>query len=257
MSTEQLVTLFISAWGWALLNFIWQGLVIGAVAALLLALLRGAPARWRYVVCAFSLALCLLLPLVQCLDVAPSDTDLIGELSPLAEQMPALVGAWALGAGLMFGRLALGLAWVARARRRSTAAPAEWQARLDALARRLGLTRPVRLRLLPELAGPIALGTLKPCVLLPAALLTRLPVDLLEALLAHELAHVRRWDTSPTCCRAPLRPCCSSTPSSGGSRPACARSASWSPTTSRPRPWATRVAWRWPCTPCPNWITRP
>lgn len=194
MSTEQLVTLFISAWGWALLNFIWQGLVIGAVAALLLALLRGAPARWRYAVCAFSLALCLLLPLVQCLDVAPSDTDLIGELSPLAEQMPALVGAWALGAGLMFGRLALGLAWVARARRRSTAAPAEWQARLDALARRLGLTRPVRLRLLPELAGPIALGTLKPCVLLPAALLTRLPVDLLEALLAHELAHVRRWD---------------------------------------------------------------
>jgi D-alanyl-D-alanine endopeptidase (penicillin-binding protein 7) len=29
------------------------------VAALLLALLRGAPARWRYAVCAFSLALCL------------------------------------------------------------------------------------------------------------------------------------------------------------------------------------------------------
>lgn len=194
MSLALAVDRFIGAWGWALLNFLWQGVVIGLVAALLLALLRGAPARWRYAVCALGLALCLALPLVQCLDAVPSDADFIGELSPLAAQMPALVGAWALGAAVMFGRLALGLAWVARARRRSEPAPAEWQARLDALARRLGVTRQVSLRLLPELAGPIALGTLKPCVLLPAALLTRLPVSLVEALLAHELAHVRRWD---------------------------------------------------------------
>lgn len=184
----------IHAWGWALLNFVWQGALIGAVAALLLALLRGASARWRYAVCAVSLGLCLGLPLAQCLELAPAEVEFAGELSAMARQMPALVSAWALGAALMLGRLALGLAWVGRARRRSRAAPPEWQARLDALARRLGLRRAVRLRLLPDLAGPITLGSLKPCVLLPAALLSRLPVDLLEALLAHELAHVRRWD---------------------------------------------------------------
>ncbi len=183
-----------NAWGWALLNFVWQGAVVGGVAALLLALLRGASARWRYAVCAVALGLCLGLPLAQCLDLAPAEVEFVDQLPPLAEQMPALVGAWALGTALMLARLALGLAWVARARRRSTPAPADWQARLDALARRLGLRRAVALRLLPELAGPIALGMLRPCVLLPAALLSRLPVDLLEALLAHELAHVRRWD---------------------------------------------------------------
>ncbi|MBW8846186.1 MAG: serine hydrolase [Burkholderiales bacterium] len=184
-----------NAWGWALLNFVWQGAVIGGVTALLLAVLRGAPARWRYAVCALSLLLCLALPLAQCLDLAmPGEGDFTTELQPLAGQMPALVTAWALGAGLMLTRLALGLAWVGRARRRSTPAPAEWQARLDSLARRLGLSRAVSLRLLPGLAGPIAMGALKPCVLLPAALLSRLPVDLIEALLAHELAHVRRWD---------------------------------------------------------------
>lgn len=183
-----------NAWGWALVNFVWQGAVIGAAMLLLLTLLRGASARWRYAVCAAGLALCLGLPLAQCLDFAPGEADFIGELPPLAEQMPALVTAWALGTALMLARLALGLAWVGRARRRATPAPAEWQARLDALARRLGLQRAVALRLLPELAGPIALGLLRPCVLLPAALLTRLPVDQLEALLAHELAHVRRWD---------------------------------------------------------------
>lgn len=184
-----------NAWGWALLNFVWQGAIVGGVAALLLALMRGAPARWRYAVCAASLALCLGLPLAQCLALAaPAEGDFVSELSPLAEQLPALVSAWALGTALMLGRLAMGLAWVARARKRSLPASADWQARLDALARRLGLRRTVGLRLLDGLSSPIALGMLKPCVLLPAALLSRLPVDLLEALLAHELAHVRRWD---------------------------------------------------------------
>lgn len=182
-----------NAWGWALLNFIWQGAAIGAGAALLLALLRGASARRRYAVCAAALLLCIVLPLAQCLDLAPAEVEFNGEL-PLAGQMPALVSAWALGTGLMLGRLALGLAWVTRARRRSTPAAAEWQARLDVLARRLGLRCAVPLRLLSGLSGPITLGTFKPCVLLPAALLSRLPADLLEALLAHELAHVRRWD---------------------------------------------------------------
>jgi D-alanyl-D-alanine endopeptidase (penicillin-binding protein 7) len=185
---------FIQAWGWALLNFVWQGLVVGAVAGLLLTLLRGAPARWRYAVCGLSLGVCLALPLLQCLDINAAEGDFTEELQPLAEHLPALVGAWSLGAGLMALRMGLGLTWVARARRRSTPAPAEWQARLDALARRIGLRRPVSLRLLPELSGPIALGCWRPCVLMPAALLGRMPVDLLEALLAHELAHVRRWD---------------------------------------------------------------
>lgn len=78
-----------NAWGWALLNFVWQGAVVGGVALLLLTLLRGAPARWRYAVCALSLLLCLALPLAQCLDLAtPADGDFTTELEPLAAQMP-------------------------------------------------------------------------------------------------------------------------------------------------------------------------
>jgi D-alanyl-D-alanine endopeptidase (penicillin-binding protein 7) len=52
----------------------------------------------------------------------------------------------------------------------------------------------VQLKLHASLSGPITLGFWRPVVILPAALLSGLPVDLLEALLAHELAHIRRWD---------------------------------------------------------------
>lgn len=193
--------LFVPALGWALLHFVWQGAAIGIVVAVALALLRRAEARHRYAVCALALLACLALPAAHLAwlltDPAAGSTDTLPPawLLALGAQLPALVSAWSLGVGLMGLRLALGLAWVARLRRRSEAAPPAWQARLDALARRLGLRRPVSLRVAREgLDAPITVGSWRPLVLLPAALLTRLPLPLLEALLAHELAHVRRWD---------------------------------------------------------------
>ena len=193
--------LWVPALGWVLLHFVWQGLVIGAAAALLLALLRRAGPRQRHAVCALALLACLVLPLAQLawllLDAGEglAAEPLPDWLIALGAQLPALVTAWSLGVGLMGLRLAMGLAWVARLRRRAEAAPAVWQARLDALARRLGLRRPVPLKLLRDgLAAPVTVGCWRPLVLLPAALLSGLPLPLLEALLAHELAHVRRWD---------------------------------------------------------------
>lgn len=69
-----------------------------------------------------------------------------------------------------------------------------WQARLDALASRFGLRRRVALRLVDAIASPASVGWWRPVVLLPTALLARMPVALVEALLAHELAHIRRHD---------------------------------------------------------------
>ena len=91
-------------------------------------------------------------------------------------------------------RLCLGLAWVGKLRRQAVAAPAVWQARLDALAQRMGLQRRPPLKLHAGLSSPVTVGFWRPVILLPAALLSGMPVALLEALLAHELAHVRRWD---------------------------------------------------------------
>ncbi|QDG69187.1 M56 family metallopeptidase [Janthinobacterium tructae] len=191
----------VPALGWVLLYFVWQGVIVGAVSAVLLWLLRHASARWRYAVCALALLLCLCIPTIHLLSLL-SGTSLaqLPMAAPpawraaLQAWMPALVLAWSAGVGLMSLRLCLGLAWVGRLRRQAVAAPAIWQARLDALALRMGLHRRLPLKLHAGLASPVTVGFWRPVILLPAALLSGMPVALLEALLAHELAHVRRWD---------------------------------------------------------------
>ena len=193
----------VPALGWVLLYFVWQGVIVGAVSAVLLWLLRQASARWRYAVCALALLLCLCIPSLHLLSLLSgvSPARLALDAPPawraaLQAWMPALVLAWSAGVGLMSLRLCLGLAWVGRLRRQAVAAPAIWQARLDALALRMGLRRSGRipLKLHAGLASPVTVGFWRPVILLPAALLSGMPVALLEALLAHELAHVRRWD---------------------------------------------------------------
>ena len=195
--------LFLPALGWVLLYFVWQGLLIGGAAAAGLWLLREADARWRYALCALALLLCLGLPAAHLLALLLDGATASGPFPAMAPPpwrhemqawLPALVLAWSAGAGLMSLRLCLGLAWVGRLRRQAVAAPAIWQARLDALALRMGLHQPLPLKLHAGLGSPVTLGFWRPVVLLPVSLLSGMPVALVEALLAHELAHVRRWD---------------------------------------------------------------
>lgn len=66
--------------------------------------------------------------------------------------------------------------------------------RFDRLRRALGLHDRIALRVSPTLSVPAAWGILKPVVLLPASCLARVSPPQLEAILAHELAHLRRHD---------------------------------------------------------------
>ncbi|WP_409269583.1 M56 family metallopeptidase [Massilia sp. BHUDP2] len=215
-----------SSLAWALIDFLWQGLLVGWVAALLLALMRKARPQARYLVACGALLLCAALPLagmvarmaeadagaassalpvaaasavagaVSALPVAAIDAGkFAGWESVLQERLPLVLLLWALGAGLLALRMVLGLAWV---RRRTRAGqyrldPA-WQARLDRMARGMGIARRVTLGLVDDLASPVTAGWWRPVVLVPAALVSGMPPQLLEALLAHELAHVRRCD---------------------------------------------------------------
>ena len=193
----------VDAIGWALLRFVWEGVAIGALAALLLRALPRQAARQRYAVCCLALGLCAAVPAWQVAaalwrpEASAADAVAAAALSwpfELALRLPPIVTAWSLGAALMAARLVAGMLWVHRLRARANAVPAHWQAALDTLAARVGAPLGILLQGVERLAAPITVGWWRPVVLVPAALLAQMPVALLEALLAHELAHIARRD---------------------------------------------------------------
>jgi D-alanyl-D-alanine endopeptidase (penicillin-binding protein 7) len=198
----------VHAAGWVLIHFLWQGALLGLATAALLWLMRGARPGARYGVACVAMLGCLLWPAYEfasALQVTPRSLQALvlagGDgtfaqselLASIDNRLPLLVAAWLACVGALALRSAFGLAWIARARR--TGGRNEyWQQRLSLLAIRLGIRREVGLRIVETLASPITAGWWRPVVLVPAALVARMPPELLEALLAHELAHVRRHD---------------------------------------------------------------
>ena len=72
--------------------------------------------------------------------------------------------------------------------------PAQWVQRADSLRRALGIRRDVAIRLLHDAGLPCSARAWRPIVWLPISMLTQLDADQIEALIAHELAHIRRLD---------------------------------------------------------------
>jgi beta-lactamase regulating signal transducer with metallopeptidase domain len=112
-----------------------------------------------------------------------------------SDRMLWLVQAWLVGVALLAARTAGGLFWVARIRRRQIEPLADEIHRLClAMQRRMGLNRFIRYGLCRGLDAPVVLGWFRPIVLVTAQATTGLTVQQLQAVIAHELAHIRRFD---------------------------------------------------------------
>ena len=108
--------------------------------------------------------------------------------------LPWAMVMWLLGVTALSGRLLLGFIGMRRWRRRLEALPEELTRRVACLSERFGLRRAVEVFASPLAMEPLAVGYLRPMVLLPTAMLTGTPTEVLEAVIAHELAHIRRLD---------------------------------------------------------------
>ncbi len=229
---EMLQQPFGQAIGWALLQFVWQGTLIALLTAALLAALRRSGPDVRYVVSTIALALMLTMPVVTVVQtlaatspvweetagslkvattsaaevpapVAPAVDSPAAAMAALAapvawsvdEWLPLFVSVWLAGVALLTLRLFSGWMWAQRMKSHGARpAPEALQTAADRLMRRLHIGRAVRLLESTSVSVPTVIGWLKPVVLLPASALAGLAPDQMEAILAHELAHVRRHD---------------------------------------------------------------
>ena len=107
----------------------------------------------------------------------------------------AMVVGWACGVGLLSCRMLGGhlLAW-RLTRRLVEPLDAVWQERVRRLADRLNVRAPLELWQSACVEAPVVIGCFRPVILVPVGLLTGLTTAQIEAIFAHELAHVRRYD---------------------------------------------------------------
>ncbi|WP_460878446.1 TonB family protein [Rhodanobacter koreensis] len=107
--------------------------------------------------------------------------------------LPWLVLAWSCGVLLLSLR-----AWRQwrglKALVRMAGLIPEWQARVAAMTARFGLHRHVTVLCSKVIATPAVVGWVRPVILLPLAVVCNFPAAQIELILAHELAHLRRWD---------------------------------------------------------------
>jgi GWxTD domain-containing protein len=201
------------ALGWTLFHFLWEGIAIAAALALLLLFVR--PARARYAAACVALAAMLGAfgftfarvlpeqapgPVHGQLRLPPPPDPTSGSPTPhvrfqASDLLPWIVPVWLAGVLLLHFRTLAG--WMAARRLRRSGvclAPSAWQERLTGLARAVRLAMPVALLESCRVDVPLVVGYLRPAILVPLGMLSAMPTDHVEAILLHELAHIRRRD---------------------------------------------------------------
>ena len=118
--------------------------------------------------------------------------DRRGKFSQLA---PWLTSLWLAGVVLLSLRMLGGWLYARRLKTHLIGPLSEeWQFRFAQLCRNTRVLRPVRILESALVHVPTVIGWMRPVVLIPASALTGLTPSQLEAVVAHELAHIRRYD---------------------------------------------------------------
>jgi beta-lactamase regulating signal transducer with metallopeptidase domain len=208
----------------AILHFLWQGVALAALASAAMALSRNAATRYAIAVAVMALmfaapALTFVVLHQRAAASAASGTDgHAGSANTMAsDSLPArvstrgvpqrssiptspgylswLVEAWLAGVALLSLRPAAGFFALQRLRRMQATPVSELiRARCLSLQNTLGVRRLIRYCESVELKTPAVVGWFRPVVFLPLCAISGLSVDQLDAIVAHELAHIKRLD---------------------------------------------------------------
>ena len=211
----------IFALGWTVIHSIWQGIALAALMALILAILKKQRAKIRYWISMSALFLTLISAIVTFLFSLekPSDKTVFEiKNSPILrgllgtqtvdnqgvmhtifnffnQNVSIIVLIWLVGILFFTVRMMGGLVYLQILKKRHrTPLSIEWQSRLNLFKNRLRIRPNVGLFESALVTVPMTIGWLKPLILLPIGVVNNLSTKEIEAILAHELAHIAGRD---------------------------------------------------------------
>jgi len=204
-----------------LLHFLWQGLLVAIVLKSALLIFNSNKPQLRYALSALAMLVNLLLPIITFIIIYQTEVTSVNTLASslalnefiqelkqpdalftyreLTETLPLLLPylsvLWLATITLLASKLLIEISTVSKLPKQGTVAPNdELKSRFDKLVKQISLNVTPRLLISLKVEVPMAIGWLKPVVLLPATMITGLNNAQLEMLILHELAHIRRHD---------------------------------------------------------------
>ncbi|RAJ00348.1 BlaR1 peptidase M56 [Chitinophaga skermanii] len=217
----------VRAFGWTLIHSLWQAFFVYACLKIVLRIWPMASARIKYSLSYLSLTgifAWFAITLYQQLSAVPSlhlasqainidlstlstenfqpvvhkvqaSSNLQYLLPGLNDYLPILVAFYIVGVVVIGIRLVIDLSQLRSMRKKYTEpVDAVWQTYTTRLAAKLNIRKYVRVVVSDTLQVPCMMGWLKPLIIMPSAMLMNLSPEQLEAILLHELAHIKRND---------------------------------------------------------------
>ncbi|TLU97878.1 M56 family metallopeptidase [Dyadobacter luticola] len=215
----------ITAFGWTLVHSLWQTTVLCLLAAAVFYLLRKSASNIRYATGIGFLSLQALTSAATFIYYQFKATPAVGNagkslknvslqaVTPilnvvknplpmtlkiqfwLSAHLHELVVCWLIGAGFLLLRFLGG--WIFTERLRLNAKivmDREWRARFGVIIAKMNISKSIEFKESAKILTPMVIGAFSPVVLIPIGLLSGFSTAQVEAILAHELAHIRRND---------------------------------------------------------------
>lgn len=214
------------ALGWMVFHSLWQAVVVAFMVGIANIVLRKRSAQLRYVLSNLSLLLLFLMSIAtfsyyydfskeanEVRFIPTGEANLTFQFISDIEQstqtplsiaafkdyfnhnLPLIVAIWVLGVAIFLLKLLGGLSYVYYLKNRLNFPTDEyWQDMMHRLLDKTGLNKAVELVESAAVKTPLVIGHLKPMILFPVGVINRLSEQEVEAILAHEIAHIVRHD---------------------------------------------------------------
>ncbi|RYE54089.1 MAG: peptidase M56 [Sphingobacteriales bacterium] len=213
---EAIINNLIKATGWSIFHSLWQGAIIYGILLFVVSAFPKLNAKIKHnlaygALCFIFIGFCITFATIfKVPDTAQitatfkiADANYYQYLSSLPQEInsktehvfPFLVSVYGIGLLLQILMLIAGYGKLMQLKKAPRAlVPHEWQGVFDEMITRLGIQRKISFHLSDKVNVPLVIGYLKPVVLFPVALAAQLDLKQVEAILIHELSHIRRND---------------------------------------------------------------